>query len=125
VYNLSYKNTPLVTFIPNIDAFKVTYENVGIVSGNKVRGFLVIETSVGLLTQKVTQVNYRPPGAPVTTPPTVYNFPPGTDVNTVPQFLERQVFDKQEGRYMFTVSQTTAGGTWEAHPMPGRGGAAG
>jgi hypothetical protein len=110
VYNLSYRNSSLVAFIPHNDAFKVTYENVGIVSGNKVRGFLVIETSVGSVTQKATGVMDPNTGI-------WFNFPPGSDVNAIPQRFERQVFDKQEGRYLFTVLQTTAGGTWEAHVL--------
>jgi hypothetical protein len=32
-------------------------------------------------------------------------YPSGTDVNAINQDDERTVFDKQEGHYMFTVSQ--------------------
>jgi hypothetical protein len=92
VYNLVYRDTVLVTFIPHNDAFKVTYENVGSAGADNVRGFLVIETTVGTVTQKITRAD----------------IPPGTDVNTIDQGLEREAFDKEEGHYMFTVSQTSA-----------------
>jgi hypothetical protein len=109
VYNLVYRDQVLATFIPHIDAFKVTYEMVGAVDANKVRGFLVIETSVGKLTQKTT-------------------IPPGTDVNTIDQQLERQAFEKVEGHYMFTVLQTDPAaiktlidlsGRWASGGVPG------
>ena len=91
-YKLVYRNHTLVTFIPHNDLFRVTYENVGLADANKVRGFLVIEISVGTLTQKIVNAD----------------FPAGTDVNQIDQKLERQVFEKAEGHYMFTVLQTMA-----------------
>jgi hypothetical protein len=33
------------------------------------------------------------------------DFPAGTDVNSIDEDDERKVFDKQEGHYMFSVSQ--------------------
>jgi hypothetical protein len=90
VYNLTYRGDVLVSFIPNNDLFKASYEAVGLSDANKVRGFLVIETSVGMLNQKVVNAD----------------FPLGTDVNKIDQSVERHVFDKAEGHYMFTVLQT-------------------
>ena len=103
VYNLIYQNDVLVTFIPHNDAFLVTYENVGFVGTNKVRGFLVLETSVGSLRQKATQVSVPRVG---TGRFDTLDFPLGIDVNKVDQRFEREVFEKLEGRYTFTVTET-------------------
>jgi hypothetical protein len=89
-YNLIYRGHTLVSFIPTNNLFKVSYEGVGLSDGNKVRGFLVLETSVGKLTQKVVDSE----------------FPLGTDVNKIDQSVERRVFEKAEGHYMFSVLQT-------------------
>jgi hypothetical protein len=102
-YNLVFQNNVLVTFIPHNDAFKVTYENVGLAGANKVRGFLVIETSVGTVTQKATKLSIEVPGQPT---PVIVNIPPGTDVNTIDQAFERRAFEKVEGHYMFAVTET-------------------
>jgi len=118
VYNLVYQNNILVAFTPHNDAFKVTYENVGLTRDNKVRGFLVIQTTVGTVTQTTTRLvipNFNPQLAPI-----VADIPPGTDVNTIDQRFEREAFKKVEGRYMFTVLQTNPlpsvvrGGVWNS-----------
>jgi hypothetical protein len=53
-HNLVYQGQTLVSFIPHNDSFKVSFENVGLKTGGislntgaVVRGFLVIETTVG------------------------------------------------------------------------------
>jgi hypothetical protein len=103
-YDLVYQNNTLVTFIPHNDAFKVTYEYVGSAAPNKVRGFLVVETTVGKVTQKVTRVAFpQPAGAPAVW----IDIPQGSDVNKVDQRVERLAFEKEEGRYMFTVTQSS------------------
>jgi len=107
VYNLVYHGNVLVTFIPHNDAFKVSFENVGLVGPNKVRGFLVIETTVGKCIQKTTKILIPNPNPQF--PTLSIDIPPGTDVDTIDQRYERQVFEKQEGRYMFTVTQTSPG----------------
>jgi hypothetical protein len=126
IYNLVYQNNTLVTFIPNNDAFKVTYENVGSIAGNKVRGFLVIETTVGTLTQKTTRIVIPSPSP--TQLPTVVEVPQGTDVNKIDQRFERLAFEKVEGRYIFTVTTSSAAtvktlidlnGRWESGGTPG------
>jgi hypothetical protein len=91
VYELVYQNLTLITFVPNNDAFSVSFEEVGTADG-KIRGFLVMEATVGKLTQTV--VNDK--------------FPPGTDVNAINQDDERKVFEKEEGHYRFTVTQRHA-----------------
>ena len=92
IYTLKHDDRVLVSFKPGNDAFRVSFENVGTDGGNKVRGFLVIETSVGSVTQKVVD------GA----------FPAGTDVDGIDQDKEREVFEKLDGHYYFTVTETAA-----------------
>ena len=84
VYNLVYQNKTLVSFVPKNNAFKVSYEKVGLKPGttNIVRGFLVIETSVGTIT--------RIQGSP-------------------PLGLEELAFKKVEGHYMFSILLTDPG----------------
>jgi hypothetical protein len=106
-HTLVYQGAVLVSFVPHTDAFQVSFEKVGVVDGTKVRGFLVIETSVGTLTQVRTQIVVTThPGSGL--PPTqqILEFPPGTDVNAVPQQYESQLFEKKEGHYMFNVVRT-------------------
>jgi hypothetical protein len=86
---LVYRDATLVTFIPHSDAFAVSFEQVGEADNGQIRGFLVMRTSVGFLGQTVVNAQY----------------PAGTDVNTINQDDERKIFTKEEGRYMFTVSQ--------------------
>ncbi|HRF17436.1 MAG TPA: hypothetical protein PK977_04680, partial [Chitinophagaceae bacterium] len=59
-YNLVYNGKNIVSFVPNNNAFKVSFEHVGISpeDNNKIRGFLVLETSVGKTTQIATQDYY-------------------------------------------------------------------
>jgi len=81
VYNLVYQNKALVSFVPKNNAFKVSYEKVGLKPGttNIVHGFLVIETSVGTIT--------RIQGSP-------------------PLGLEELAFKKVGGHYMFSILLT-------------------
>ena len=88
-HTLVYQGATLISFVPNNDAFSVTFEQVGTGPNGKIRGFLVIQATVGKLTQKVVDAH----------------FPAGTDVNTINQDDERKVFSKEEGHYMFTVTQ--------------------
>jgi len=91
-HTLSHQGATLVSFVPDNDAFSVSFEHVGTGPSGTVRGFLVIEATVGKLTQKV--VDSR--------------FPAGTDVNAIDQDDERRVFAKEEGHYFFTVTQHAA-----------------
>jgi hypothetical protein len=97
-----FQDKVLVTFAPHNNAFKVSYENVGTAPDGKVRGFLVIETRVGLCTPKAT-------------------VPAGQTVDTIDQDLERNTFQKEEGHYLFTVTRTT--GMISVTPPKGGGGA--
>jgi hypothetical protein len=105
-HTLVYQGAVLVSFVPHTDAFRVSYDGVGL-EGNKVRGFLVIETSVGTLTQVKTQIVveiHHGSGIPPTRE--IHEFPMGTDVNSVPPQFERELFQKVEGHYMFNVVRT-------------------
>jgi hypothetical protein len=111
IYNLVYQNNVLVTFIPHNSAFKVSFEGVGLAGSNKIRGFLVLETTVGRVVQTKTRINLSNHGQGF--PSVSIDIPEGTDVNSIDQRFEREVFRKEEGRYMFTVTQT--------NPQAGRG----
>jgi hypothetical protein len=102
-YKLNYQGKTLVTFIPHNDAFKVSFEKIGLVPGsnNRLGGFLVIETYVGTVTQIATNIQTSSNGFN-----TNVSFPPGTDPNKIDQRYERQVFRKVEGHYIFSVSET-------------------
>jgi hypothetical protein len=98
VATLIYQNKTLVTFNSGNDAFRVTFEHIGMGGDNKVRGFLVLETTVGKVRQKTTSV-VLPDGR------TVVKIPSGTTPEAVDQLFERAVFEKEGGRYMFTVTE--------------------
>lgn len=103
-YNLVYNGKNIVSFVPHNNAFKVSFEHVGISpeDNSKIRGFLVIETSVGKLTQKTTQAYY-----PGSNPPRLVKLPMGSDPSQAPQIMEKTFFKKEEGHYYFTVTQST------------------
>jgi hypothetical protein len=83
---LVYNGATLVRFIPSGARLTASFEEVGLADNGLIRGLLVLETSVGKLTQ--TLVNDE--------------FPAGTDVNAIDQDDERKVFDKASGHYMFS-----------------------
>lgn len=87
-YNLIYQDKNIVSFIPHNNAFKVSFEHVGVVPGspNKIRGFLIIETSVGRLTNLTN----------------TYSTP-----EQAPQDQESKHFKKEDGHYYFTVLETS------------------
>jgi hypothetical protein len=89
---LVYQGATLVAFVPNNDVFSVSFEQVGTGPNGNIRGFLVIQATVGKLTQKLVNAD----------------FPAGTDVNAIDQDDERKVFSKEEGHYFFTVTQHAA-----------------
>ena len=105
VYNLVYAGKILVSFTPHNEAFKVSYEAVGLRPGttNVVQGFLVIETTVGSIKQIATKVDYLGVSVPI---------PEGIDPDQIDEWFEQQVFEKKDGHYLFTVKQTdiTTGG---------------
>lgn len=98
IHNLIYQNHTLISFVPGTGAFRVSYERVGLKPGttDTVRGFLVIETSVG----KVTQIATRVDGI---------NIPTGTDPNNarVPEDVEDRAFKKEDGHYMFSILRSS------------------
>ena len=105
-YNLVYNGKNIVSFVPHNNAFKVSFEHVGLSPDDqsKIRGFLVIETSVGVLTQISREV----------TSPLTNNIPfkisEGAGPGDVPQLLEKLFFKKESGYYSFTVTESSTGG---------------
>jgi hypothetical protein len=106
-YNLVYGGGTIVSFVPHNDAFKVSYENVGLKPGttNIVRGFLVIETTVGIVKQVATKGVVFDGSQQ-----TIVTVPQGADPDKVDQRIEKQIFHKEEGHYVFTVTRTDVGG---------------
>jgi len=107
-FNLVYGGGTIVSFVPHSDLFKVSYENVGLKPGttNVVRGFLVIELTVGLVKQVATK------GVVLNgTQQQIINVPQGADPDKVDQRIEKQIFQKEEGHYVFTVTRTDVPGT--------------
>ena len=104
VYNLVYQNQTLVSFIPHNNAFIAYYDEVGLKPGttNVIRGFLVLKTSVGTLTQK----NSGHLRCLTDLPPHIVDVPRLADVNTVDQCVEHDAFEKVEGHYLFSVLRT-------------------
>ncbi len=102
VYELVYQGRPIVSFAPRGDVFKVSYENVGLKPGttNIVRGFLVIETTVGTMKQVATKGRFLLGNQLVTV-----DVPQGSDPDKVDQRIERQIFQKEPGHYAFTVTR--------------------
>jgi hypothetical protein len=99
VYNLVYQNNVLVSFVPRNNAFKVSFEGVGFKPGTThiVRGFLVIEATVGT----VTQITKR-----ISTQFLQYDVPVGTTADSIPEAYEKLAFKKVEGHYMFSILQS-------------------
>src|ERR1051325_8210923 len=102
VYELVYQGRPLVSFVPHGDVFRVSYENVGLKPGttNVVRGFLVIETTVGTVKQVATKATFQ-----LETQAVTVNVPQGADPDKIDQRIERQVFKKEAGHYAFIVTR--------------------
>jgi hypothetical protein len=103
-YNLVYNGKNIVSFIPHNNAFKVSFEHVGTVPNepNKIRGFLVIETSVGKVTQLTNEVLIVTPGQPAAR----LTLPDNSTPEQAPQIAERKFFKKEEGHYYFTIRET-------------------
>jgi hypothetical protein len=103
-HHLVYGGTTLIAVVQDpASLLKISFEHVGLVPPNTVRGFIVLEATVGKCTQIATQVVITParPGVP----PTSLPFPQGSDVNAVPQQYERQLFRKEAGRLLMWVAQ--------------------
>lgn len=101
--DLVYNNRKLVSFIPHTSAFKVSFENVGLdPATNSVKGFLVIETSVGTVTQVATSI-WVQEGTGLRK----ITIPANSDPDKVDQRYENRFFRKMDGRYMFSILETT------------------
>lgn len=118
-HNLVYQNNTLISVVQDPgNHVKVTFENIGLTRPDIVRGFIVIEATVGKVTQKPNPINI-PPLPPI-------NLPANSDPNTVPEIYERAAFTKEAGRIMLTITQSSSvalpfdlNGQWLAGGVPG------
>lgn len=101
-FDLRYQGQTLVSFVPTSPIFTVSYEGVGLKPGSPdiVRGFLVIDVTVGSVRQKKS-------GKIVLPPSTVINVPDGADPDAVPELVEPLVFEKTPGHYLFRLIETS------------------
>jgi hypothetical protein len=111
-HNLVYQGQTLVSFIPHNDSFKVSFENVGLKTGGislntgaVVRGFLVIETTVGTVKQIATRVPLLEGTQPI-----FVDVPLGSDPDKVDQRIEQKAFQKEDGHNVFTLTRTSGRG---------------
>jgi hypothetical protein len=89
-HHLVYGGTTLVAVVQDpATPVKVSFEHVGLVEPDVVRGFIVLEATVGTCTQIATTVHVD--GHDV-------SVPAGSDVNKVREEVEREAFRKQAGR---------------------------
>ena len=102
-YHLVYNGKNIVSFIPHNNAFKVSFEHVGIApdAPDKIRGFLVIETSVGITTQIATAITVFNGNTPQ-----VIRLPANSTPAQAPVLYENRFFKKEAGYYQFTVTET-------------------
>jgi hypothetical protein len=105
-HHLVYQTNTLVSVVQDPNNFvKVSFEDVGLVGANTVRGFVVLEATVGTCTQIATSVRVLI-ASPSDAPPIYQEIPvpPGTDPNAVEGMFE-EVFRKEEGHLMLIISQ--------------------
>jgi hypothetical protein len=96
-HHLVYGGTTLVSVVPDGSSpVKVSFEHVGLVAPDVVRGFVVLETTVGSCTQ--VRHGTFPFGHESV------DIAEGADVNLVPELLEATVFNKEAGRLQMWVS---------------------
>ena len=101
-YSLVYQGKTIVTFKPNNNAFKVSFEQVGIAPDDpsKIKGFLVLETEVGKLSQIATSISVFNGSTPQ-----IVKLPANSTPDKAPQQYEDKFFKKEEGHYYFTVTE--------------------
>ena len=107
-YNLVHEGKNIVSFMPHNNAFKVSFEKVGVVevADNRrpnvariIKGFIVLETEVGTCSLKNNGKIFDPIRQVLVT------LSPETNPNSVPEYLEEAAFQKVEGHYMFKVTE--------------------
>jgi hypothetical protein len=121
-HHLVYQNNTLVSVVQGPNNFvKVSFEQVGLVGANTVRGFLVIEATVGQCIQNDNPIRMPQAGQIFSV-----NLPPNSDPNGVPEQIERLAFRKEGGRLMLMINQGPAintlidlNGRWASGGSPG------
>ncbi len=101
-YSLVYQGKTIVTFKPNNNAFKVSFEQVGIAPDDpsKLKGFLVLETEVGKLSQIATSISVFNGSTQQ-----IVKISENSTPDKVLQQYEDKFFKKEEGHYYFTVTE--------------------
>lgn len=101
-HHLVYQNNTLIAVVQDPgNLVRVSFEDVGLVGANTVRGFVVIETTVGKCTQHPNPIMVSLAGSP----PIPINLPADTDPNKVDQMIERLAFTKESGRMLAMIVQ--------------------
>ncbi|MCU1346780.1 MAG: hypothetical protein JWL70_3046 [Acidimicrobiia bacterium] len=99
-HHLVYGGNTLVSVVQDeTSMLKISYEHVGLVEPDVVRGFIVLEATVGKCTQIATSVPAAI-GSGLMVP-----IPPNSDVNQIPQQFERAAFRKEAGRLLMWVAE--------------------
>lgn len=97
-HHLVYGGNTLIAVVQDqASMLQVSFDHVGLIEPDVVRGFVVLEATVGTCTQVRTKIN----AGPFQT----LDFPEGTDVNSVPEQYESQLFRKEAGHLQMWVSQ--------------------
>ncbi len=101
-HHLVYQNNTLIAVVQDpSNLVKVSFEDVGLVGANTVRGFIVIEATVGKCIQNNNPILVRGVHGQTQS----INLPPNSDPNTVPEGIERLAFRKEGGRLMAMITQ--------------------
>ena len=100
-HHLVYQNTTLISVVQDPSQHvKVSFEQVDLVGANTVRGFLVIEATVGKCIQNDNPIQVIQIGQIQS-----INLPPNSDPNQVSEQIERPAFRKEGGRLMLMINQ--------------------
>jgi hypothetical protein len=85
----------------------VSFEGVGLVDANTVRGFVVLEATVGKCTQVANVVRHLV--AAPSNAPGIYDerpVPPGTDPSSPEGHWAESAFKKEAGHLLMTITQS-------------------
>jgi hypothetical protein len=103
-HHLVYQNNTLISVVQDPSNFvKVSFEQVGLVGANTVRGFLVIEATVGKCIQNDNPIQVIQAGQIQQ-----ITLSPNLDPNQVSEQIERFAFRKEGGRLMLMINQGPA-----------------
>jgi hypothetical protein len=102
-HHLVYQNNTLIAVVQDPSNYvKVSFEQVGLVGANTVRGFLVIEATVGKCIQNDNPIRVIQTGQIQE-----ITLSPNLDPNQVSEQIERFAFRKEGGRLMAMITMIT------------------